>query len=202
MPKLPLRFDSLDLLRGLAALLVLAGHARSYVFQSFFDLQQSGAPVSTLIRVFYFATGLGNQAVIIFFALSVTTLLWAQWNPLIELTLLSVVVLTGLGFYDDYAKIQQQSGGGARSRVKLLVQIILALFVGVYLWMVPSTRKLVTDIMVPPVDLASDEMKKLKDTLQRGLTDEQVAEYVGKLESDIGTSINQSAFAQVTGANQ
>jgi len=45
-------------------------------------------------------------------------------------------------------------------------------------------------------------MKKLKDTLQRGLTDEQVAEYVGKLESDIGTSINQSAFAQVTGANQ
>src|SRR5262249_52827849 len=66
----PLRFDSLDLLRGLAALLVLAGHARSYVFQSFFDLQQSGAPVSTLIRVFYFATGLGNQAVIIFFALS------------------------------------------------------------------------------------------------------------------------------------
>ena len=60
----------------------------------------------------------------------------------------------------------------------------------------------VTDIMVPPVDLASDEMKKLKDTLQRGLTDEQVAEYVGKLESDIGTSINQSAFAQVTGANQ
>jgi peptidoglycan/LPS O-acetylase OafA/YrhL len=70
MPKLPLRFDSLDLLRGLAALLVLAGHARSYVFQSFFDLQQSGAPVSTLIRMFYFATGLGNQAVIIFFALS------------------------------------------------------------------------------------------------------------------------------------
>jgi peptidyl-prolyl cis-trans isomerase D len=60
----------------------------------------------------------------------------------------------------------------------------------------------VTDITVPPVDLASDEMKKLKDTLQRGLTDEQVAEYVSKLESDIGTSINQTAFAQVTGANQ
>src|SRR5260221_9619634 len=52
--------------------------------------------------------------ILIFFALSITTLLWAQWNPLIELTLLSVVVLTGLGFYDDYTKIQQQSGGGAR----------------------------------------------------------------------------------------
>ena len=40
----------------------------------------------------------------------------------------------------------------------------------------------VTDVNVPPVDLASDEMKKLKDTLQRGLTDEQVAQYVTKIE--------------------
>ena len=59
----------------------------------------------------------------------------------------------------------------------------------------------VTDISVPPVDAASDEMKKLKETLQRGLTDEQLAQYVTKLESEIGTSINQAAFAQVTGAN-
>ena len=59
----------------------------------------------------------------------------------------------------------------------------------------------VTDVSVPPVDLASDDMKKLKETLQRGLTDELVAQYVTKLETDIGTSINQAAFAQVTGAN-
>jgi peptidyl-prolyl cis-trans isomerase D len=59
----------------------------------------------------------------------------------------------------------------------------------------------VTDVSVPPVDLASDDMKKLKETLERGLTDEQVAQYVTKLERDIGTTINQAAFAQVTGAN-
>jgi peptidyl-prolyl cis-trans isomerase D len=59
----------------------------------------------------------------------------------------------------------------------------------------------VTDVSVPPVDLASDDIKKLKETLERGLTDEQVAQYVTKLETDIGTSINQAAFAQVTGAN-
>jgi peptidyl-prolyl cis-trans isomerase D len=59
----------------------------------------------------------------------------------------------------------------------------------------------VTDISVPPVDAASDDVKKLKETLQRGLTDEQLAQYVTKLESEIGTSINQAAFAQVTGAN-
>jgi peptidyl-prolyl cis-trans isomerase D len=59
----------------------------------------------------------------------------------------------------------------------------------------------VTDVTVPPVDLASEEIKKLKETLLRGLSDEQVAEYVTKLESQIGTTINQSALAQVTGAN-
>jgi peptidyl-prolyl cis-trans isomerase D len=59
----------------------------------------------------------------------------------------------------------------------------------------------VTDVTVPPVDAASDELKKLRDTLQRGLADEQVAQYVTKIESEIGTSINQAAFAQVTGAN-
>jgi peptidyl-prolyl cis-trans isomerase D len=59
----------------------------------------------------------------------------------------------------------------------------------------------VTDIVEPAVDLASDAIKKLKDSLDRSLTDEQVAQYVTKLESDIGTTINQAAFAQVTGAN-
>jgi len=59
----------------------------------------------------------------------------------------------------------------------------------------------VTEVTVPPVDFASDEVKTLKQTLQRNLTDEQIGEYVTRLESDIGTSINQEAFAQVTGAS-
>src|SRR5882757_4995753 len=59
----------------------------------------------------------------------------------------------------------------------------------------------VTDISMPAVDAASDDVKKLKETLLRGLTDEQVAQYVTKIESEIGTTINQAAFAQVTGAN-
>ncbi len=59
----------------------------------------------------------------------------------------------------------------------------------------------VTDVNVPPVDPASDDIRKLKETLLRGLSDEQIAQYVTKLESEIGTSINQNALAQVTGAN-
>ena len=59
----------------------------------------------------------------------------------------------------------------------------------------------VTDISAPAADLASLEIKNLKETLQRGLTDEQLTQYVAKLEKDIGTSINEVAFAQVTGAS-
>lgn len=60
----------------------------------------------------------------------------------------------------------------------------------------------VTDIVDPAVDAASDAFKKLKESLDRAQTEEQVASYVNRLETDIGTTINQAAFAQVTGANQ
>ncbi|MDB6109757.1 MAG: phospho-N-acetylmuramoyl-pentapeptide-transferase [Pedosphaera sp.] len=86
---------------------------------------------------------------LIVMTLNFTTLLWAQWNMLIVLTLLSVVVLAGLGFYDDYTKITKASSGGTKSNVKLWVQTVLALVIGVYLWQLPSTSKLITDIMVP-----------------------------------------------------
>jgi peptidyl-prolyl cis-trans isomerase D len=59
----------------------------------------------------------------------------------------------------------------------------------------------VTDITVPPVDLASEDMKKLKESVQRTQTDEQIAQYITKLETEIGTSVNEAALAQVTGAN-
>jgi phospho-N-acetylmuramoyl-pentapeptide-transferase len=75
--------------------------------------------------------------VLIVVVLNFTTLFWAKWNPLIELTLLAVLVLTGLGFYDDYAKITQQSGGGTKPQVKLWVQVIVALFFACYLCYLP-----------------------------------------------------------------
>jgi len=60
----------------------------------------------------------------------------------------------------------------------------------------------VTDVTAPAADLASSEMKSLKDTLQRSMVDEQLGQYVVKLQKDIGTSINEVAFAQVTGREQ
>jgi peptidyl-prolyl cis-trans isomerase D len=59
----------------------------------------------------------------------------------------------------------------------------------------------VTEVAAPAVDLASEDVKKLKDTLQRALNEEQSAQYVARLEKDIGTTINEAALAQVVGGN-
>src|SRR6202142_622287 len=80
--------------------------------------------------------------VLIVVVLIFSTMLWTEWNAQVELAMLVVLVLSGLGFYDDYAKIVQQSGGGTPPRVKLLVQAALGLFVGIYLWKLPATSEL------------------------------------------------------------
>ncbi|MCU0787144.1 MAG: phospho-N-acetylmuramoyl-pentapeptide-transferase [Verrucomicrobia bacterium] len=87
--------------------------------------------------------------ILIIAALNLSALLWAQWNELVLLTLLSTAVLCGLGFYDDYAKITRQASGGASSWVKITVQTALGLFIGTYLWMLPGSSNLVTDVMLP-----------------------------------------------------
>jgi phospho-N-acetylmuramoyl-pentapeptide-transferase len=87
--------------------------------------------------------------VLIVLVIDISALFWAQWNELLVLTLLSLMVLAGLGFYDDYAKITQQNNRGAGSYLKLGVQTGLALFIGIYLWILPETTNLMTEIMVP-----------------------------------------------------
>src|SRR5438477_6076304 len=87
--------------------------------------------------------------ILIVLVLDLAALLWAQWNALVLLTLLSLIVLAGLGFYDDYVKITQQNSRGTRSLVKLCVQFALALFIGTYVWILPETHKLITEVMVP-----------------------------------------------------
>jgi phospho-N-acetylmuramoyl-pentapeptide-transferase len=87
--------------------------------------------------------------ILIVLAVDLSALLWAQWNELLMLTLLSLVVLAGLGFYDDYAKITKQNNLGTTSTVKLIVQTLLALVIAVYLFRLQGTRELITDVMVP-----------------------------------------------------
>lgn len=58
----------------------------------------------------------------------------------------------------------------------------------------------VTDIVEPAIDLAGTDIKTLRENVQRSTSDEQVAQFVAKLESEVGTTINQAALAQATGA--
>ena len=82
-------------------------------------------------------------------SIDLSALLWAQWNPMVTLTLLSMLVLCLLGFYDDYSKVALQNSSGLSEKVKLAVQIFLAGFIAVYLWRLDSTRELITHVMVP-----------------------------------------------------
>lgn len=87
--------------------------------------------------------------ILIVAVMDLTAVLWAQWNTLVQLTLLSVLVFAGLGFYDDYAKITRQTGAGAAAKIKLVVQGALALFIALYLWWLPATKDLIVQVMVP-----------------------------------------------------
>lgn len=61
-----MRDEVLDIVRGLSALAVLAGHLRSFILR---DLVEIANP-SLLTKGFYFLTGFGHQAVMVFFVLS------------------------------------------------------------------------------------------------------------------------------------
>jgi peptidoglycan/LPS O-acetylase OafA/YrhL len=66
MPSRNRRLIHLDALRGLAAMLVLVGHMRSFLFPSWASL----AAHSPLLAAFYAVTGLAHSAVAVFFVLS------------------------------------------------------------------------------------------------------------------------------------
>ena len=57
----------------------------------------------------------------------------------------------------------------------------------------------VTDIKVPPLDPEAADAKRIDEALQPRTTEDLIAQYLARLQSEIGVSINQSALNQVTG---
>src|SRR5215216_879608 len=57
----------------------------------------------------------------------------------------------------------------------------------------------VTDIKVPPLDAAGPEGKRIEDALRGAVAQDLLAQYVGQVERDLGTSINADALRRVTG---
>ena len=52
--------------------------------------------------------------VLIVLSMDLAVILWAQLNALILLCILSLIVLSALGFYDDYLKVTKQDGEGVK----------------------------------------------------------------------------------------
>ena len=86
---------------------------------------------------------------IIFFALVVSSLLWAKPNIYVITALLVYVALTGVGMIDDYLKVSRKSSKGLASRYKLLSQAIIALIVLWLLMFHPDTHALMRELWVP-----------------------------------------------------
>ncbi len=58
---------------------------------------------------------------------------------------------------------------------------------------------IVTDVIEPKFDSNSPQTKQLASQLQDSYADDIIGQYIARLESDIGVSINQSALNQVIG---
>jgi len=54
-----------------------------------------------------------------------------------------------------------------------------------------------TDITVPGFDAASSEGKRIEETMRRSLSEDLLAQYVGRLQTELGASINTEALRRV-----
>ena len=92
--------------------------------------------------------------ILILFAISLTTLVWARWdNYFIWLVLIVTLSLGGLGLYDDFLKIKR--GKGLSRGKKLFWQSLIGVLFGILIviskdstttWSFPFLKKLIVDI--------------------------------------------------------
>ena len=83
--------------------------------------------------------------VLIIFAVVISTVLWA--NLSINYTWLILLVTIGfglIGFIDDYRKLAGKSSKGISGKARLSAEIVIALFVGVILYLKPDFNSQVT----------------------------------------------------------
>jgi len=80
---------------------------------------------------------MGGALVIL--AVLVSTLLWAiPTNLYVQLSLLTILVLGGVGFADDYMKVVKKNSKGISPRAKMAGQFLVALAIGVTLALDPT----------------------------------------------------------------
>jgi phospho-N-acetylmuramoyl-pentapeptide-transferase len=94
--------------------------------------------------------------ILIIWAVVDSTLLWARpTNQLVLICLVTLIWLGGIGFLDDWAKVQEKKSDGMRAKTKFLFQIGLGLFVGMLLltdsMLGPTAKRLMVPFMKGPL---------------------------------------------------
>jgi phospho-N-acetylmuramoyl-pentapeptide-transferase len=80
----------------------------------------------------------------------ISTLLWAKpENPFVWLVLFSAVFLGGIGFYDDWLKVTKKSSDGISSRLKFVLQSLLAGIFTLYFLTNPKLSATAQQLFIP-----------------------------------------------------
>ncbi len=88
--------------------------------------------------------------ILILATLTASTLLWARpTDQFIIITLLCTLYLGVVGFSDDYLKVVRKQSKGLIATQKILLQMLLGLAVGAYLFLNHNTSTLVQQLYVP-----------------------------------------------------
>lgn len=87
-------------------------------------------------------------------AVLLSTVLFAELShPFIHIAVLAVLLLTGLGAWDDWTK-QATTRNGLSARHKFVFQIVIALCIGLMMYVEQRSTSLGTNIVWPPIGLS------------------------------------------------
>lgn len=80
----------------------------------------------------------------------ISTLLWARTeNPFVWLVLFSALFLGAIGFYDDWLKVSKKSSKGINSRLKFVLQCVLAGIFTIFFLTSPKLAEIAKQLYIP-----------------------------------------------------
>ena len=87
---------------------------------------------------------------IIVMAVMISVLLFARLsNPLVLAVVIVFIGLGLIGFWDDYQKVKKKNSKGISAKAKLILQVLVSLGAGLYLYLNPATSDYIRELYVP-----------------------------------------------------
>ncbi|MBF0117899.1 MAG: phospho-N-acetylmuramoyl-pentapeptide-transferase [Desulfobacterales bacterium] len=94
--------------------------------------------------------------ILIIFSITLSTLMWTNLtNRYVWIVLLITLSYAFIGFRDDYLKVRKKQNEGLTAREKFLLQTVIAIIVGVLIYMSPNFK---TNITVPFLKTVSPDL--------------------------------------------